>query len=95
MRIDSARDFGIYVREQRRRRGLTQAGLSVAARVSRRWLSDLEAGKPTVELGLVFKVLGAMDLILEAGPIEFGPDRINLDDILGEGQAAAEESEHG
>jgi HTH-type transcriptional regulator/antitoxin HipB len=82
VRIDSAHDLGLYIRDQRRRLGLTQADLSTTARVSRRWLSDLEAGKSTVELGLVFRVLDALELILEAGPIEFGPDDINLDDIV-------------
>lgn len=82
VRIDSPYDLGLYVRDQRGRLGLTQARLSTMAQVSRRWLSDLEAGKSTVELGLVFKVLEALDLILEASPFELGPDDINIDDIV-------------
>jgi hypothetical protein len=46
-------------------------------------LSDLEAGKPTVEIGLVFKVLHALDVVLDAAPIEFGPGDIDLDEVLG------------
>jgi transcriptional regulator with XRE-family HTH domain len=61
---------------------MTQADLSASAQVSRRWLSDLEAGKPTAEIGLVFKILNALDLTLEASPPELGPDEINLDDII-------------
>jgi DNA-binding XRE family transcriptional regulator len=61
---------------------MTQADLSASAQVSRRWLSALEAGKPTAEVGLVFKVLHALELILEASPIEKGPDDFDLDDVL-------------
>lgn len=45
MRIGSSRDLGLYVRDHRRDLGMTQAGLAAEARVSRHWLSDLEAGK--------------------------------------------------
>jgi y4mF family transcriptional regulator len=82
MRLASVRDLGLYVRDRRRRLGMTQVDLSTSAQVSRRWLSDLEAGKPTAEVGLVFKVLHALELTLEAHPAETGPDDINLDDVL-------------
>jgi y4mF family transcriptional regulator len=82
MRLASVRDLGLYVRDRRRRLGMTQIDLSTAAQVSRRWLSDLEAGKATAEVGLVFKVLHALELTLEARPAETGPDDINLDDVL-------------
>jgi HTH-type transcriptional regulator / antitoxin HipB len=36
---------------------MTQVQPADRAGVSRRWLSDLEAGKPTAEVGLVFKVV--------------------------------------
>ena len=61
---------------------LTQADLAAYAQVSRRWLSDLEAGKPTAEVGLVFKVLHALDVALDASPVEWGLGDIDLDDVL-------------
>jgi HTH-type transcriptional regulator/antitoxin HipB len=82
MRLASARDLGLDVRDRRRRLGMTQSDLGAAAQVSRRWLSDLEAGKPTVEVGLVFKVLHALELTLEASPTETGPGDFDLDDLL-------------
>src|SRR5262245_58626590 len=82
MRLNNPRDLGLYVRDRRRRLGMTQANLAVSAQVSRRWLSDLEAGKPTAEVGLVFKVLHALDLALDASPIDWGPGDIDLDDVL-------------
>jgi y4mF family transcriptional regulator len=82
MRLNNIRDLGLYVRNRRRRLGITQASLAASAQVSRRWLSDLEAGKPTAEVGLVFKVLHALDVALDASPVEWGPDDIDLDDVL-------------
>jgi HTH-type transcriptional regulator / antitoxin HipB len=82
MRLASARDLGLYVRDRRRRLGMTQADLSASAQVSRRWLSDLEAGKATAEIGLVFKVLHTLELTLEASPAETSLGEFDLDDIL-------------
>jgi hypothetical protein len=48
--------------------------------VSRRWLTDLEAGKATAEVGLVFKVIGALGLFLDCRP-EPEPE-IDLDAYL-------------
>jgi len=85
MRLNNARDLGLYVRDRRRRLGLTQAGLAASAQVSRRWLSDLEAGKPTAEVGLVFKVLHALDLALanEIGALRRLRDRDLASNALG------------
>ena len=53
MMVGSARDLGLYVRDRRRDLGWSQSDLAVAAGVSRPWLSDLEAGKTTAEIGLI------------------------------------------
>ena len=83
MRIGSPRDLGLYVRDRRRELNLTQAGLAAEARVSRRWLSDLEAGKETAEVGLVLRTLHALNLVLDAQPLETIPQSgIDLDDLL-------------
>jgi y4mF family transcriptional regulator len=82
MRLNSTRDLGLHVRDIRRRLGLTQAQLAESAQVSRRWLSDLEAGKATAEVGLVFKVLHALGLALDVSPVEFGPGDVDLDEVL-------------
>lgn len=82
MRISSPRDLGLHVRSTRRRSGQTQAGLAAAANVSRRWLADFEAGKPGVEIGLVFQTLSALGLVLDAQPDEPAPGQIDLDEHL-------------
>jgi len=51
--------------------------------VSRRWLSDLEAGKATAEIGLVLRTLDALGIELDASPILLEPGEIDLDALLG------------
>jgi y4mF family transcriptional regulator len=83
MRITNARDLGLIVRQARQDRGQTQAALAVAAKVSRRWLSDLEAGKPTAEFGLVLRTLDTLGLGLDAFAVEPTPGELDLDALFG------------
>jgi y4mF family transcriptional regulator len=50
-------ELGTIVREARRGMGLTQEQLAAAAGVGPRFLIELEAGKPTVQLGKALAVL--------------------------------------
>jgi transcriptional regulator with XRE-family HTH domain len=59
---------------------MSQHDLAVRATVSRRWLSDFEAGKPTAEVGLVFKVISALGLSVELRPAS--EPEIDLDAYL-------------
>jgi HTH-type transcriptional regulator/antitoxin HipB len=68
MRLRNAFDLARYCREQRRAAGMSQTDLATRAGVSRRWLSGFEAGKPTAEVGLVFRVTAALGLLVEARP---------------------------
>ncbi|MGB8649392.1 MAG: helix-turn-helix domain-containing protein [Mycobacteriales bacterium] len=56
----TAADVGRLVRAARTRRAMTQTDLAAAAGVSRRWLVDLEAGKPRAELELALTVLAVL-----------------------------------
>ncbi len=95
MRLSNARDLGLYVRNRRQRLGTTQAELAISAQVSRRWLSDLEAGKPTAEVGLVFRVLHALDVVLDASPAQRAPGRVDLDELLQGGSTDLGEADRG
>jgi HTH-type transcriptional regulator/antitoxin HipB len=68
MRIGNARDLGAYVRDQRRAAGLSQEALATRAGVSRRWLTGLEAGKPSAEVGLVLRVIAALGQYADVRP---------------------------
>lgn len=90
MRITNARDLGLYVRDRRREFGLSQAALADLAGVSRRWMSGLEAGKETTQIGLVFRTLDALRLALDARAVVPAGD-VDLDVLLGglDGQPVA------
>ncbi len=64
-RIGSIREFAATARGRRQSLGLSQAELAVRARVSRQWIGEFEAGKPTAELALVLRLLDALELRLE------------------------------
>jgi y4mF family transcriptional regulator len=65
MGVHSIRDLAAAVRGRRRDLGLSQAELASRAGVSRKWIYQFEAGKPTAELRLVLKVLDALGLVLD------------------------------
>ena len=86
VRIDRVRDLAVCIRERRRELGMTQTDLAGAAGVSRRWLSSLEAGKLTAEIGLVLRTLDALDLVLDTHPGDDRPgrgDQVDIDAHLG------------
>lgn len=86
MRIRSTRDVAAAVRGRRTDLGLNQAEVAKRARVSRKWIYEFEAGKPSAELGLVIRVLDQLGLALDIGrPAGGGPKRgVDLDTILEE-----------
>jgi DNA-binding XRE family transcriptional regulator len=59
---DQAARFGSLVRERRKALRMTQDDLALATGVGRRFIIDLEAGKPTCELGRSLLVANAVGL---------------------------------
>jgi HTH-type transcriptional regulator/antitoxin HipB len=64
--LKDAADLGALVRASRTSRRMSQQDLADAAGVSRRWLVNLEAGKPGAELGLALRVLSTLGIRLVA-----------------------------
>ena len=58
--ITSPQYLGTVLRASRKRLGLTQADLALAAGVGLRFIVELEAGKPTVRLEQVLRVVDAL-----------------------------------
>ncbi|WP_419924304.1 helix-turn-helix domain-containing protein [Candidatus Poriferisocius sp.] len=61
-------DLGHFIRTERRRQGITQAVLAARLGVSRKWLSEAENGKPTIEVGLAMAALRELGHMLRAAP---------------------------
>lgn len=56
----STQALGAALRKERKKHKLTQADVAFAAGVGIRFLSDLEAGKPTVQLEKVLQVVAVL-----------------------------------
>jgi HTH-type transcriptional regulator/antitoxin HipB len=66
---------------------MSQAELAQRAGVSRKWIYEFEAGKPTAEFGLLMRVLDELGLELELSARSKSPGsdrglRIDLDALL-------------
>lgn len=57
-------DLGFAIRDRRRRLHLRQEELAARVGVSRKWIIDVEKGKPRAEIGLVLRTLDALGLRL-------------------------------
>ena len=73
--IETPQHLGEIVRKARKALRLTQPQLALAAGVGVRFIVDLEAGKPTVRLENVLRVLQALGITLAVS----GLDDINED----------------
>lgn len=84
MRIKAPLDLGLAIRERRRALGLSQSALAWQAGVGRQWLVAVEQGKSGVELGLVLRTLGALNLSLAVAEIATadGASSIDVDAVI-------------
>jgi HTH-type transcriptional regulator/antitoxin HipB len=72
-KITSPSDVGEQIRRKRKEDGLNLADAAALCGVGYRFLSDLENGKPTAELGKALQVLVGLGLEVYIGPKEW-PD---------------------
>lgn len=70
-KIESAADIGRLVRKKRKEDGLTIADTAALCGVGYRFLSNLENGKETAELGKTIQVLAGLGLEVVIGPKEW------------------------
>src|ERR1700730_13867326 len=62
--IDSASDLALAIRSVRRTSKVRLDDLAATAGVSKQFASDVEHGKPTVQLGLVLRILAELGVPL-------------------------------
>ena len=92
---DAAADFGSLIRSRRKAMKMRQDQLALASGVGRRFLIELEAGKPSCQLGrslLVAEALGLrlLDILGSGGPprAAIAPDLPELPELPDELEAA-------
>jgi len=64
MLLRTATDVGAVIRDRRRALGLDQRTLAVKVGVSRKWIIEVEKGKPRAALRLVLRTLEALGAVL-------------------------------
>lgn len=86
MLVRTPQDLAGLARGRRLERGWTQAEVAGRAGVSRKWVSDFERGKASVDLASVLRLLDAVGVVLESvDPGERAPGLrggFDLDDFL-------------
>jgi len=65
-------DLGARIPERRIELGLDQLTLANKAGTSRKWLIEVENGKPRAEIGLIFRTLKALGVMLTIGDTTSG-----------------------
>lgn len=71
MQIHDVNELGLRIRDRRQALGLSQVALAERAEVSRFWVMQVERGNPGAEIGLVFRAVRELGLMLDvrvAGP---------------------------
>jgi HTH-type transcriptional regulator/antitoxin HipB len=98
MWAQSAKELGGIVSAGRRHRRLTQIQLAEALGVTQNWLSEIEQGKDTAQVGKILRVLSFLGIRLRVGEAPWlrqpddGPARaakISLEDIIAGHSGAA------
>lgn len=88
MKLRTARDVGAAIRDWRKKRGFDQGELADKVGVSRRWIVQVERGKPRAAQNLVLKtfyVLGVSLTIADAGEKSGrGVDAPDIDAVVDE-----------
>jgi y4mF family transcriptional regulator len=64
--IRSVEDIGLVLRAVRKSSGVRQDDLAATVGVSKQFTADVERGKPTVQMGLVLRLLREMGISLSA-----------------------------
>jgi len=68
MQIRTSHDVGNFVRSARKALGLTQDQLALTSGTNRRFVVELEQGKPTARIGHVLRVLQTLGIAIALMP---------------------------
>ena len=88
--VQTAADIGHLVRRERLRQGLTQVSLAERIGTTQRWISEIENGKASAEIGQVLRCIQALGLeigissseTLARSPSRGSTGRPSLEDVL-------------
>jgi len=70
MRIANTKELGKFIRHVRKEQKCTQQFIAGSNRVGTRFISDLENGKATCEIGKVLKVMRSLGIMVDLTEIK-------------------------
>ena len=85
LEFTGARDavsFGKMVRAQRKAQGLRQQDLANAAGVGRRYIVEMERGKPTLQIGQALRIARFLDIIPVIVPTQNTAKEADLPEMI-------------
>ena len=82
MRVRTAEELGLTIRDRRAELGLSQAELASRIGATRYWVIAVEKGKPRAEVGLLLAALDALDLDVLVEPRRAPADEADLDALI-------------
>ena len=68
MKLRTIKELGVLIRDARRQAGLTQAQVADQMRATQKWVSAVENGKDTAEIGQVLRLLALLRLDITVEP---------------------------
>lgn len=77
--LTSVRDAGVAIRTMRKRAGIRIDDFALIAGVSKQFMTDLENGKPTVQMGKVLELLKRMAIGVSLDLSDDAVDRYNAE----------------
>lgn len=68
MIIKTPADIGALIKDARLKAGLSQGDFASMLNTTQGWVSEIENGKPTAEIGMVLRAINALGLRLDTRP---------------------------
>jgi ribosome-binding protein aMBF1 (putative translation factor) len=89
MIVRTARDFGALIKDARAKAGMSQSELARRLKTTQGWVSEVENGKPTAEIGRVLKAIFTLGIQLDARAAVQAPSaRPSITDALRRAQSS-------
>lgn len=82
MRLQTRRDFGLLIRDRRRKKGWTQEQLATSLGKTRRWMMQVELGQTNPDVSSMLRAFNLLDVALISEPLSASePDEL-LEEVL-------------
>ena len=82
MRLQTRRDFGLLIRDRRRKKGWTQEQLATSLGKTRRWMMQVELGQTNPDISSVLRAFNLLDLALFSEPLSASEPDALLEEVL-------------